>query len=163
MPRSQPMTAFLPARSKAPGIGASSLPAAPTACTTQPRHAATRRSSSWGFRFWVFATGHSCWLFWRAELCQRPKPAASTERQRSYGVLARASSRIYRAALEQAGLVLCGQSPDGQLVEAVELREHPFYVGVQYHPEFKSRPNRPHPLFLGFLRAALTRQKGGQS
>ena len=69
----------------------------------------------------------------------------------------------YRAALEQAGLVLCGQSPDGQLVEAVELREHPFYVGVQYHPEFKSRPNRPHPLFLGFLRAALTRQKGGQS
>jgi CTP synthase len=69
----------------------------------------------------------------------------------------------YRAALEQAGMVLCGQSPDGQLVEAVELREHPFYVGVQYHPEFKSRPNRPHPLFLGFLRAALTRQKGGQS
>ena len=69
----------------------------------------------------------------------------------------------YRAALEQAGMVLCGQSPDGQLVEAVELQEHPFYVGVQYHPEFKSRPNRPHPLFLGFLRAALTRQKGGQS
>ena len=69
----------------------------------------------------------------------------------------------YRAALEQAGLVLCGQSPDGQLVEAVELREHPFYVGVQYHPEFKSRPNRPHPLFLGFLRSALERQKGGQS
>ena len=67
----------------------------------------------------------------------------------------------YRAALEQAGLVLCGQSPDGQLVEAVELREHPFYVGVQYHPEFKSRPNRPHPLFLGFLRAALDRQTGG--
>ncbi len=59
--------------------------------------------------------------------------------------------------------MLCGQSPDGQLVEAVELKEHSFYVGVQYHPEFKSRPNRPHPLFLGFLRAALTRQKGGQS
>ena len=68
----------------------------------------------------------------------------------------------YRATLEQAGLVLCGQSPDGQLVEAVELGAHPFYVGVQYHPEFKSRPNRPHPLFLGFLRAALTRQKGGE-
>ena len=65
----------------------------------------------------------------------------------------------YRAALEQAGLILCGQSPDGRLVEAVELRDHPFYVGVQYHPEFKSRPNRPHPLFTGFLRAALARRK----
>ena len=45
------------------------------------------------------------------------------------------------------------------LVEAVELSDRPFYVGVQYHPEFKSRPNRPHPLFQGFLAAALERQK----
>ncbi|MCR5825027.1 MAG: CTP synthase [Oscillospiraceae bacterium] len=61
----------------------------------------------------------------------------------------------YRAALTAAGLVISGLSPDGRLVEAVELREQPFFVGVQFHPEFKSRPNRPHPLFLGLLRAAL--------
>ncbi|MBR6414186.1 MAG: CTP synthase [Oscillospiraceae bacterium] len=61
----------------------------------------------------------------------------------------------YRDALTQAGLTLCGMSPDGRLVEAVELSELPFYVGVQYHPEFKSRPNRPHPLFMGLVQAAL--------
>ena len=52
-----------------------------------------------------------------------------------------------------------GTSPDGRLVETVELTEHPFFIGVQYHPEFKSRPNRPHPLFLGFVRAALEGRK----
>ena len=61
----------------------------------------------------------------------------------------------YRSELEQEGLVLCGQSPDGRLVEAVELSAHPFFVGVQYHPEFKSRPNRPHPLFLGLVKATV--------
>lgn len=61
----------------------------------------------------------------------------------------------YRSDLEQEGLVLCGQSPDGRLVEAVELSAHPFFVGVQYHPEFKSRPNRPHPLFLGLVKATV--------
>ena len=60
----------------------------------------------------------------------------------------------YRPELEAAGLVLSGQSPDGHLVEAVELKGHPFFVGVQFHPEFKSRPNRPHPLFRGFVAAA---------
>ena len=60
----------------------------------------------------------------------------------------------YRQALQRAGLILSGLSPDGRLVETVELRAHPFFVGVQYHPEFKSRPTRPHPLFLGFLEAA---------
>ena len=60
----------------------------------------------------------------------------------------------YRDALASHGLTLSGVSPDGQLVETVELSERPFYVGVQYHPEFKSRPNRPHPLFLGFVGAA---------
>lgn len=63
----------------------------------------------------------------------------------------------YRACLTACGLVLSGQSPDGAIVETVELPSHPFYLGVQYHPEFKSRPNRAHPLFLGFLRAALNR------
>ena len=61
----------------------------------------------------------------------------------------------YRETLTAAGLVLSGLSPDGRLVEVVERHDHPFYIGVQYHPEFKSRPNRPHPLFRGFVAAAL--------
>ena len=61
----------------------------------------------------------------------------------------------YREILEKTGLVLSGLSPDEKLVEAVEISDYPFYVGVQFHPEFKSRPNRPHPLFLGFISAAL--------
>ena len=61
----------------------------------------------------------------------------------------------YRNILTEHGLVLSGLSPDEKLVETVELSERPFYVGVQYHPEFKSRPNRPHPLFYGFIEAAL--------
>ena len=60
----------------------------------------------------------------------------------------------YRAVLEENGMVFSGLSPDGRLVEAVELPGREFYVGVQFHPEFKSRPNRPHPLFLGFVEAA---------
>ncbi len=66
-------------------------------------------------------------------------------------------NNTYRAALQRAGLVLSGMSPDGRLVETVELSDRPFFVGVQYHPEFKSRPNRPHPLFLGFVEAACER------
>ena len=61
----------------------------------------------------------------------------------------------YRQILTDCGLTLSGTSPDGRLVETVELTERPFHVGVQYHPEFKSRPNRPHPLFKGFIGAAL--------
>ncbi len=67
----------------------------------------------------------------------------------------------YREDFQKAGLTLSGLSPDNKLVETVELSERPFYLGVQYHPEFKSRPNRPHPLFYGFIEAAL--QKSGQS
>jgi CTP synthase len=61
----------------------------------------------------------------------------------------------FRDKLVSAGLVVSGTSPDGRLVETIELRDHPFFVGVQYHPEFKSRPNKPHPLFLGFVGSAL--------
>ena len=61
----------------------------------------------------------------------------------------------YRGAVEAAGLTVSGLSPDGRLVETVEITDMPFFVGVQYHPEFKSRPNRPHPLFLGFIKAAM--------
>ncbi len=63
----------------------------------------------------------------------------------------------YRKILTDAGLVISGTSPDDRLVETVELAGHPFFLGVQYHPEFKSRPNRPHPLFREFVRAALSK------
>ena len=61
----------------------------------------------------------------------------------------------YRQA---AGLTLSGLSPNGRLVEAVELTDEAFFVGVQYHPEFRSRPNKPHPLFIGFIGAAAQRR-----
>ena len=61
----------------------------------------------------------------------------------------------YREVLSGAGLCLSGFSPDEKLVETVEIKNHPFYIGVQYHPEFKSRPNRPHPIFREFIKASL--------
>ena len=57
----------------------------------------------------------------------------------------------YRRDMQNAGLTVCGRSPDGKLTEAVEISSAPFYIGVQFHPEFKSRPNRPHPLFAAFV------------
>jgi CTP synthase len=65
----------------------------------------------------------------------------------------------YREVLQKHGLTLSGMSPDGLLVETIELTDRPFFVGVQYHPEFKSRPNKPHPLFLGFIGAALKKMQ----
>ncbi|MHA7967557.1 CTP synthase [Paenibacillus sp. CAU 1782] len=62
----------------------------------------------------------------------------------------------YRESIEAAGLVISGTSPDGRLVEMVELADHPWFLAVQFHPEFTSRPNRPQPLFKGFVQAALT-------
>ena len=61
----------------------------------------------------------------------------------------------YRDAMKAHGLVLSGTSPDGHIVETVEIPENDFYIGVQFHPEFKSRPNKAHPLFSGFIKAAL--------
>ena len=93
--------------------------------------------------------------------------APGTQMERCYGV-SEISERHrhryefnndYRRTLTDAGLVISGTSPDGRLVETVELLDHPFYVGVQYHPEFKSRPNRAHPLFLGLVGAALDRRQ----
>ena len=66
----------------------------------------------------------------------------------------------FREQLQQAGLVLSGISPDGRLVETVENPKCRFFIGVQFHPEFKSRPNRPHPLFKGFVGAALEQDTG---
>jgi CTP synthase len=61
--------------------------------------------------------------------------------------------------LEDAGLVLSGVSPDGNLVEMVEIPSHPWFIASQFHPEFKSKPLHCHPLFKGFIKAALERQK----
>lgn len=61
----------------------------------------------------------------------------------------------YRETLTNSGMIISGISPDGRIVETVELPDHSFFIGGQFHPEFKSRPNRPHPLFLGFIGAAL--------
>src|SRR5690606_6255615 len=64
----------------------------------------------------------------------------------------------FRDSFEENGLVLSGLSPDGSLVEIVELEDHPWFVGCQFHPELKSRPMRPHPLFQSFIAAAAARQ-----
>ena len=64
----------------------------------------------------------------------------------------------YRDILTAHGLTICGTSPDDSVVEAVEVSDNSFYVGVQFHPEFKSRPNKPHPLFVEFVNAALIKQ-----
>ena len=68
-------------------------------------------------------------------------------------------NNTFRATLETHGMVLSGLSPDGNLVEMVELPEHPYFVGCQFHPEFKSRPMEPHPLFRQFIAAALANKK----
>jgi CTP synthase len=65
----------------------------------------------------------------------------------------------FRNEMESAGMQIAGTSPDGRLVESVVLPENDFFVGVQYHPEFKSRPNRAHPVFREFVRAAGNKEK----
>lgn len=67
----------------------------------------------------------------------------------------------YRSEFERNDMMIVGTSPDKQLVEAIEYKNHPFYIGVQYHPEFKSRPNRPHPLFVGLVKASLENKERG--
>ena len=68
-----------------------------------------------------------------------------------------------RPQIEDAGLVVSGTSPDGRLVECIEIREHPWFCASQFHPEFKSRPTRPQPLFREFVGAALARANSGRS
>jgi CTP synthase len=73
-------------------------------------------------------------------------------------------SNAYRDTFVQHGLRLSGLSPDGQLVEVVELPQHPWFIGCQFHPELQSRPTRPHPLFAGFVAAsaAAKRRRGAE-
>ncbi len=68
-------------------------------------------------------------------------------------------NNAYRQALEEYGLIMSGLSPDGILVEMAEVRDHPFMIGCQFHPEFLSRPTSPHPLFSGFIKAVCQRRK----
>jgi len=72
-------------------------------------------------------------------------------------------NNAYRDELEAAGMVFSGTSPEGDLVELIELPEHPFFIATQAHPEFKSRPNRAHPLFRGLIAAALDYQASDRS
>lgn len=92
-----------------------------------------------------------------------------THAQQAYGgeiILERHRHRLefnnaYRDQLASAGLLASGTSPDGNLVEISELRDHPFMLGTQFHPELQSRPNRPHPLFREFVRASVQHRDGG--
>ena len=61
----------------------------------------------------------------------------------------------FRDEFIEKGLTIAGTSPDGRLVEAIEIKDHPCFLAVQFHPEFKSRPNRPHPCFMAFVEAAI--------
>jgi len=69
----------------------------------------------------------------------------------------------YRDRMNAKGFIISGTSPDGTLAELIELRDHPYFVGCQYHPEFQSKPNKPHPLFKAFIAAALAFQSGEKS
>ncbi|MEY2525799.1 MAG: synthase [Verrucomicrobiota bacterium] len=97
------------------------------------------------------------------------KIAKGTLAERIYGkneVLERHRHRYefnmkYRDQMKAKGFEISGTSPDGVLAELVELRDHPYFVGCQYHPEFQSKPNKPHPLFKGFVQACLAYQTGG--
>ncbi len=71
-------------------------------------------------------------------------------------------NNAYRRAFEESGIAVTGTSPDGQLVEIIELPEHPWFVAVQFHPEFKSKPTKAHPLFRDFIGAALARRDAGR-
>src|SRR5205823_14098467 len=78
------------------------------------------------------------------------QPEVSERHRHRYEV-----SNAYRELFVQHGMKLSGVSPDGQLVEIVELSNHPWFIGCQFHPELQSRPTRPHPLFAGFIAAAV--------
>jgi CTP synthase len=70
-------------------------------------------------------------------------------------------NNAYRDPLRQAGMEVSATSPDGNLVEMIELPDHPWFVATQFHPELKSRPNHPHPLFASFIAAAVARRDEG--
>jgi len=66
----------------------------------------------------------------------------------------------YLSLFQDKGLIIAGRSPDRRLVEMIELRDHPWFIACQFHPEFKSRPTRPHPLFKDFVKVAVEYRSG---
>jgi CTP synthase len=66
-------------------------------------------------------------------------------------------NNTYRNQFLETGYIVSGTSPDGRLIEIIELKDHPFFIATQFHPEFRSRPNNPHPLFVGFIKASLAK------
>lgn len=96
-------------------------------------------------------------VYFAAELIKKTGQAKINERHRHRYEF----NNAYREQLEQAGLVISGTTPDGKLVEIIELKDHPYFVGSQFHPEFQSRPFGPHPLFAGFMKAAVKSQARG--
>ena len=68
-------------------------------------------------------------------------------------------NNAYRERFQKADFVFSGQTPDGKLVEIIELPKHPFFIASQFHPEFRSKPHQPHPLFKGFIAAALAQSE----
>ena len=69
------------------------------------------------------------------------------------------TTQLLIAGFGGQGVLFAGKSPDGRIVEMMEIPDHPWFIAVQFHPEFKSRPNRPHPLFVGLVQAALEKKK----
>lgn len=108
---------------------------------------ATMRLGSWPCNIVAGTLAHSLYGTTRTEERHRHRYEVNNE---------------FREMLQEAGLIVSGVSPDYRLVEMVELPTHPFFIGTQAHPEFKSRPNRPHPLFQGVVRAAVERRAGIQ-
>jgi CTP synthase len=72
-------------------------------------------------------------------------------------------NRAYESCLSDGGLVISGKTPDGKFVEIAEIPDHPWYIAVQFHPEFQSKPLAPHPLFADFVRASLQRRRARAS
>jgi CTP synthase len=99
--------------------------------------------------------------------CRLVKPSRASDAYDAQEISERHRHRYevnneYREPLERDGLLFSGFSPDGTLAEMIELPYHPWFVGGQFHPEFKSRPKRPHPLFREFIRAALAYQESAR-
>jgi CTP synthase len=92
---------------------------------------------------------YPCWLMPDTQASQAYGQEQITERHRHRYEF----NPVYREVLEKGGMVMAGASPDGKLVEVIELRDHPWFVACQYHPEFKSNPVSPHPLFAAFVKA----------
>lgn len=94
---------------------------------------------------------YTCQLKPNSKSCKAYNTKLITERHRHrYEV-----NNDFRDILEKKGLVFAGVNPERNLVEIIELKNHPFFVGTQFHPEFKSRPLSPHPLFRAFIKAAI--------